>query len=484
MHDPVTIAVIAPVQPEDHFDLLWQGVWEATLDLGEFGVVVRNLPTDGREVAEQRKILEALLERGVDAIAIFPVHVDALDDILDRHDRQGTAVVTFRADAPESKRAAFVGADSVQAGRIAAEVLVKMMRGNGRVVTFAGAPEDFRFGRRHQSLREEFRRYQGRIVEESWSGQILDPAPELAAVLRSADGIYVGNEDLVQIASLLEELQVSVPCVGFANAELLRPFLERGTVSAVIDENRYQQGYFAVQKAYEAILKRVEGTPLSGVQIPSTVAFAASAREGSEWLSTAFERLVRQRTEMLCSYKDRLEQANREILNLSMTDPLTGLLNRRKFEQVIEQEVARALRYKPVSLLLTDLNNFKSINDRCGHSAGDEVLKAVAGVLTSCCRGTDLCARLDGDKFAVILPFADAAAAAVVTDRVLKTMAAQRVRVGNRVLTLSLSIGAATVPEDAYNVETLIHAADSARQRFKEAWMLRQAGDAVEMMNQ
>jgi diguanylate cyclase (GGDEF)-like protein len=179
--------------------------------------------------------------------------------------------------------------------------------------------------------------------------------------------------------------------------------------------------------------------------------------------------LVRQRTQVLCSYKERLEQANADLLSLAITDPLTGLLNRRKFEEVIAQEVERALRYGPLSLLMIDVNLFKQVNDQYGHQAGDEALKTVAGVLKSACRSTDFCARLGGDEFAVVLPHADAAATVVVRDRILHSLAATPVPLDGGLLTLSLSIGIASLPDDATASEGLIAAADSDMYRVKQA---------------
>jgi diguanylate cyclase len=271
------------------------------------------------------------------------------------------------------------------------------------------------------------------------------------------------------VAAALDQAALSLPFVGFSNTEHARQFLERRIVSAIIDENRYLQGYFAVQKAYESALLRESGGNLSGVTIPSTVAFAANAFELNNSLNSAFEMLVRQRTQVLCSYKERLEQANADLLNLAITDPLTGLLNRRKFEEVLQQEVARALRYSPLSLLMIDVNLFKQVNDQYGHQTGDEALKTVAGVLKSACRSTDFCARLGGDEFSVILPHADAAAALVVRDRILHSLAATPVPVDGGRLTLSLSIGIASLPDDATESEGLIAAADSAMYRAKQA---------------
>jgi diguanylate cyclase (GGDEF)-like protein len=264
-------------------------------------------------------------------------------------------------------------------------------------------------------------------------------------------------------------LGIRAPCIGFSNTEQIRPYLERGVISAVIDENRYQLGYFAVQKAYEAVLKGEGNAAVASVQIPSTVVFAANARGAGDSLDSAFELLVRQRTEILVSYKDRLEEANVKLLDLTITDPLTGLYNRRKFDETLAQEVNRALRYGPVSLLVIDLDYFKLVNDRHGHQAGDDALKAVAHVLQSCCRGTDTCARLGGDEFGIILPHCDWGAAQVVSQRIQQQIARTVLKVADGELTLGLSVGVATLPGDANTGAALIAAADAAMYQSKQA---------------
>jgi diguanylate cyclase (GGDEF)-like protein len=204
------------------------------------------------------------------------------------------------------------------------------------------------------------------------------------------------------------------------------------------------------------------------VQIPSAVVFAANAAGDGDSLQNAFELLVRQRTEILLSYKNRLEEANAKLLDLAVTDPLTGLYNRRKFEETINQEVSRALRYGPVSLLMIDLNCFKQVNDTHGHQTGDDVLKAVSRVLLSCCRTTDTCARLGGDEFAVILPHSDLAAAEVVLNRIQQQIGVTTVQAGDIALPLSLSIGIATLPNDGEDAASLIAAADAAMYQAKQ----------------
>src|SRR5262249_45733770 len=149
---------------------------------------------------------------------------------------------------------------------------------------------------------------------------------ELVETMKSADGFYVGNAGLARIGAILEQTGIRAPCVGFDKTEPVERLLSRGAISAVIVEHRYLQGYFAVQKAYEAIVKRKQGAAIAGIRIPSDVAFAANAADSADSLHFAFETLVRQRTEALVSYKQRLEEANAELLGLAITDPLTGLL--------------------------------------------------------------------------------------------------------------------------------------------------------------
>ena len=286
-------------------------------------------------------------------------------------------------------------------------------------------------------------------------------------------GYYVGNNDLISVANAIERLGEDpasrTPCIGFSNTEHVRPFLEQGVISAVIDENRYQLGYFAVQKAYEAVLKLETDAPVAGVKIPSNVIFAANASGAGDSLDNAFQLLVKQRTEILVSYKTRLEEANLKLLDLAVTDPLTGLYNRRKFDETLHQEVSRALRYGPVSLAVIDLDYFKSVNDQYGHQAGDDALKAVAKVLRTCCRTTDTCARLGGDEFAIILPHSDANAAEVVRRRIQYQIARTLVKLADREVSIGLSIGVATLPGDATSAVELIAAADAAMYQAKQA---------------
>jgi diguanylate cyclase (GGDEF)-like protein len=157
---------------------------------------------------------------------------------------------------------------------------------------------------------------------------------------------------------------------------------------------------------------------------------------------------------------------------LAETDPVTWLFNRRHFDRRLDAELNRALRAESLlSLLMIDVDHFKSINDRFGHRTGDEVLRAVATGIKQAVRVYDVPTRYGGDEFAVILPEADSDVASRVARRVLEKTGQQPlppalVAAGGA---LGLSIGIATYPRPSGDGAALIEFADIAMYRAKEA---------------
>jgi diguanylate cyclase (GGDEF)-like protein len=146
-------------------------------------------------------------------------------------------------------------------------------------------------------------------------------------------------------------------------------------------------------------------------------------------------------------------------------DGLTGLANRREFDQVLTREVHRSKRTKePVSLVVFDVDHFKEINDSLGHLAGDEVLRAIAQVLAGAVRDMDLVARYGGEEFALVLPRCDQADAVLVVVRVTGALRQQPALTG-----VTVSAGVATLPANASEGVTLIAAADEALYESKRA---------------
>ncbi|MET0518847.1 MAG: diguanylate cyclase, partial [Burkholderiaceae bacterium] len=178
------------------------------------------------------------------------------------------------------------------------------------------------------------------------------------------------------------------------------------------------------------------------------------------------ERLVARRTE-------ELRQANEHLSRLSFVDALTGLANRRRFNEASAEEWRRARRaLSPLALVMADIDSFKAYNDVLGHLEGDRSLSAVAAVIArAASRAGDLAARYGGEEFVVLLPGTDEAAARVVAEQLRAACEALEIPhpaspVGP-VITLSLGV-AACVPADDRTLESLIAEADAALYRAKQ----------------
>ena len=151
---------------------------------------------------------------------------------------------------------------------------------------------------------------------------------------------------------------------------------------------------------------------------------------------------------------------------LAITDPLTGLANFRRLNEVLAAEIARSARTgRPFALLFLDLNGLKKINDRYGHLAGNQALRRVADALRKCCRATDTPARFGGDEFVAILPETDEAGGQVVARRVAERVAADLTAKPP----LSISTGIAQYPRDGVTPATLLAAADGVLYQVKVA---------------
>jgi diguanylate cyclase (GGDEF)-like protein/PAS domain S-box-containing protein len=149
-------------------------------------------------------------------------------------------------------------------------------------------------------------------------------------------------------------------------------------------------------------------------------------------------------------------------------DFLTGLLNRRRFEHELAQELQRVSRYgRPGAVLLVDLDNFKDINDTFGHKAGDDLLKGVAATLKHRVRQTDVLARVGGDEFAVLLPQIGVEKAQAVADGIVKTLHQHVVVLGDQAIRATASVG--LVMFDGLRAAELMAYADIAMYEAKAA---------------
>jgi diguanylate cyclase (GGDEF)-like protein/PAS domain S-box-containing protein len=184
-----------------------------------------------------------------------------------------------------------------------------------------------------------------------------------------------------------------------------------------------------------------------------------------------------------------LEEANRELERLSVTDGLTGIANRRYFDRLLEIEWERARRTREsIALIMADIDYFKPYNDHDGHLAGDECLRRVSAALRDCLRrSSDLVARYGGDEFAVLLPVTRAEGSRHVAELIQRRLTDLRLEhrsspISDRV---TMSIGAAaTVPQDGQICSWLIEAADAClyeakRQGRNQVRIAREGGPSA-----
>lgn len=184
--------------------------------------------------------------------------------------------------------------------------------------------------------------------------------------------------------------------------------------------------------------------------------------------------------ERIAEQQRLLEERNEELAHLADHDTLTGLVNRRAFELLLDQELANARRNgTPVSLLLFDLDRFKVINDRYGHPAGDRVLQELAHRIRGRLRAQDVFARWGGEEFLILLVHSSIGDAARVAEELRSTVADEPFDVGAPVH-VTISIGVAGVDPDREDaLEDVYRRVDAAMYTAKEAGRDQVVVDAV-----
>jgi diguanylate cyclase (GGDEF)-like protein len=169
-----------------------------------------------------------------------------------------------------------------------------------------------------------------------------------------------------------------------------------------------------------------------------------------------------------------LRQHNEELIacleRQAKLDTLTGVANRRHFLETGNLEIRRATRFgHPMALLMLDIDHFKRINDTCGHLVGDRVIKAVADAAVADLRECDCLGRLGGEEFAVVLPEAGLTAAMNAAERLRETIAALQLTHGGQPLPVTVSIGVTVLEAAGEPLSSLLHRADTAMYRAKNA---------------
>jgi two-component system cell cycle response regulator len=195
------------------------------------------------------------------------------------------------------------------------------------------------------------------------------------------------------------------------------------------------------------------------------------------------EMLARVRTQIRKRrYGARLRDNVQMSMELAITDPLTGLHNRRYMESHVTTLVEQALaRGKPLALLVIDIDYFKAVNDVHGHDAGDDVLREFATRVKKSIRGIDLACRYGGEEFVIVMPETDMAVAAIVAERIRRRIASEpfAIRAGAAALDVTISIGLAALSGVEDTAAQILKRADQALYRAKRDGRNRVVADAA-----
>ncbi len=169
-------------------------------------------------------------------------------------------------------------------------------------------------------------------------------------------------------------------------------------------------------------------------------------------------------------YRGMMQDALARLEEMSVRDVLTGLYNRRHLVATLEAEFTRARRHaKALSVIMFDADHFKKVNDRHGHLAGDEVLRAIADRTRDLLRRSYIAGRYGGEEFTLVLPETDGAGAALAAERLRRSVAERPVEVGGTDITVTVSVGVSSLAAETEDHEALLEAADRALFEAKRA---------------
>jgi len=175
--------------------------------------------------------------------------------------------------------------------------------------------------------------------------------------------------------------------------------------------------------------------------------------------------------DQLLKQQVELKQINEELRLISITDPLTGLYNRRHFEDLVGTEIDISIRHGDKnSLIMIDIDHFKSINDTYGHFSGDVVLKVVSETLKEQLRKTDVLCRIGGEEFVVLCKRADKDQTLIIAEKLRTAIKNKHISLGDKAINICISLGGATIDgnQSSISIDELYRYADSALYFSKE----------------
>ncbi|MGY1664564.1 histidine kinase N-terminal 7TM domain-containing diguanylate cyclase [Geodermatophilus sp. SYSU D00696] len=282
--------------------------------------------------------------------------------------------------------------------------------------------------------------------------QVVETVPDAVLVV-DPDGVLIDCNPAA--TRMLQRLRPELggDLVGRALADVAGP-----RAVAVLDTTERRDGHRVAQvrpglwlDVQDSAVSDPRGRPLGRILVVRDVSEQQERQAAIEALNTRLAEQV-----------EVIERLRAELAEEAVRDPLTGLHNRRHLDRALGADLASRPRTGRLSVLVVDVDHFKSVNDRLGHAAGDRVLTAVAGTLAGAVREGDTAARLGGEEFVLVLPGAGREQALERAEQVRRAVAAGRVPVDGERVGVTVSIGVAVCPADGTSAAALLEAADRA----------------------
>lgn len=253
-------------------------------------------------------------------------------------------------------------------------------------------------------------------------------------------------------------------------ASLVGSFLTALTVSGVLDYSfvNFHAAEFGIM--LDVVLLSLALADRINLLREENVRAEQHLMEGKLQAAALLQQANRNLEQQVAERTAELAGARDEAVRMARLDGLTGVANRRYFEEMASQEFARANRYGlPLSAILFDIDLFKRINDRHGHAAGDAVIRAAARLAREGLREVDFVARIGGEEFLILLPGVEAAQAAVTAERLRQAIVSEAVQHEGLTLHFSASFGVSQLQPDDRGYQALVHRADRAMYAAKLA---------------
>ena len=236
--------------------------------------------------------------------------------------------------------------------------------------------------------------------------------------------------------------------------------------------NEWFTAAIAAVQLVAVILLLIFNPSYASVNWPSFCAYIVCASVIG--ITTSF--ITRKHIEQIEAQNKALKASEEQLRILSTRDPLTGQYNRRYMEETLEREISRTLRKNlPLGLMITDLNNFKEINDTRGHMAGDAALTHIAGILAESTRKSDVVCRFGGDEFVIIFPECSEETVEARRDSIIEALEKSPFPFSEITGNVTMSFGIAMLPRDGVTAKELFEAADKALYNAKKRKLQRPA---------